>query len=169
MTHDLTKPWWSKYTEWILHQMGACSGMGTVCGADCRYCESMLREKCPSLFEKESELPMNRPVQICTTVTEHEHLYHVHRITVLMSDGRIFQGDSKPGMSYGKHNIDWHEVTGPWMLPPSHVPPGVEVLRANADAVCSACNRPYSSHHMVHYMGLDYGPVIGCDGRYYHL
>lgn len=45
----------------------------------------------------------------------------------------------------------------------------VEVFRASGEAMCPICQMPYREHQEFVYPGLDYGPVKGCDGGYYHL
>lgn len=45
----------------------------------------------------------------------------------------------------------------------------IEILRGNKDAICEKCGKPLGDHKMYTYPGYDYGPVLGCDGKFYHL
>lgn len=49
------------------------------------------------------------------------------------------------------------------------LPENVVVFRTNGNVLCPVCGIPYWEHQMYLYPGLDYGPVKGCDGGYYHL
>lgn len=58
----------------------------------------------------------------------------------------------------------WQEIRkGP------ELPEDAELHRASGDCLCDMCGRTFRQHPRFHYPGLDYGPVRGCDGRYYHL
>lgn len=49
----------------------------------------------------------------------------------------------------------------------------IEILRGNKDAICKKCGKALEDHKMYTYpgysSGYSYGPVLGCDGKFYHL
>lgn len=52
-------------------------------------------------------------------------------------------------------------------LPP--LPEDATVLRASGEYVCEICGIKFWEHPMFAYPGMNYGPIKGCDGKFYHL
>lgn len=57
----------------------------------------------------------------------------------------------------------------PFKKPVAQLPDEAKVLRASGRCVCEICGKIFYEHPEYNYPGFTYGPVLGCDGIFYHL